>query len=325
MVTIAFYTPQIDIRGSCVALYDYAYYNQTLLGNQSVIIVSKDGKNDVSALLKFQRQFPIFFCILSELDFVLAREKCHLLYVIKYGKNDGIYSKIIPNIIHCVFDMIEPHGEVYVAVSKTLAQKYNRPDDYLPHMVSLVPNNRENLRAKYKIPETAVVIGRHGGQDTFNLDFAKDVIKQVLDLRKDLYFIFVNTPLFHVHPRIIHIPFIVDIDEKNRFISTCDAHLEAGTLGHTFGLSIAEFSIHNKPSIVYDGEVWNRAHLDILGDRCLPFKNAIELKTLLMYFHPTRIEKLGVKSLDWAEAYRDYTPEKVMAKFQKLVEKALEA
>lgn len=310
---IGFYTPQIDVRGSCIAIYDYAKYNQTILQNQSIIIVPEGSENEEPALLKFQQRFPIIFT--SNLEQTLKDEQCDVLYVIKYGKNDNIFSKVVPTIIHCVFDMSEPHGDVYVGVSKSLAIKYNKPNDYLPHMVSLEPSltTQENLRSYLNIPTNAIVIGRHGGQDTFNLKFVMNTISKIVRERNDIYFLFVNTIPFDTHPQIIHIPFISDIDEKNRFISTCDAHLEAGNLGHTFGLSIAEFSVNNKPIIVYDGLVWNRAHLDILGNNALKFETSEELYYILNTFNP---KEYVDQDLNY---YKNYTPIKVIEYFNKII------
>ena len=38
MVKIGFYTEQLDVRGTCVAIYDYAHYNEVLLNNDSFSI-----------------------------------------------------------------------------------------------------------------------------------------------------------------------------------------------------------------------------------------------------------------------------------------------
>ena len=77
--------------------------------------------------------------------------------------------------------MTDPHGDVYAAVSETLAKKFQKTL-FVPHMIGLPPaiDKNDNLRKTLNIPEDATVFGRHGGQDTFNLQFTKDVINNVI-------------------------------------------------------------------------------------------------------------------------------------------------
>ena len=39
---VAFFQPHLCLRGTTVAMYDYAYYNEKLLGNESIIFYDKD-------------------------------------------------------------------------------------------------------------------------------------------------------------------------------------------------------------------------------------------------------------------------------------------
>ena len=48
MRKIAFHSNQLCIRGTEVALFDYAHYNETILGNKSYII--SDANKDLQAL-----------------------------------------------------------------------------------------------------------------------------------------------------------------------------------------------------------------------------------------------------------------------------------
>jgi hypothetical protein len=309
---IAFHTPSIDVRGTCVALYDYANYNELLLNNNSIIITPYLGLNisDNIAINKFKNRFNIYYYnTLDDLEKILKNNNVNILYTIKYGKNDGIYSKNIKTIIHCVFDMTDKHGDIYAGVSKTLANKFNS-NLYVPHMISLQPSNECNLRDILNIPKNAIVYGRHGGMDTFNLKFAYNSIIRTLKDNKNIYFIFINTPCYFAHSHIYYIYQICSEKEKNRFISTCDAYIECGTMGHTFGLSIAEFSIHNKPVIAYNGDdILNKAHIDILGDKGIYYKTEDELYNILTNFIPENYK------FDYSKLYDEYKPEKVMKKF----------
>lgn len=313
MVKIIFHTKQLDVRGTCTALFDYAHYNEVLLGNESYILTKfKNNKNDEISVSKFKKRFKIIYY--SDTDTKEDIQKLlngyDIIYNIKYGDNDGFLFKNIKNVVHYVFIASEPHGDVFAAVSETLAKKYGK-ELYVPHMISLEPSKtKDNLRKDMKIPEDAIVFGRHGGLDTFNLDIAFNAIKRVVNDNKHIYFVFVNTPVFYDHNQIIYCDKIITDDDKNKFISTCDAHLECGDLGHTFGISIGEFSVNNKPIIAYNGWVWNRCHIDILGDKGIYFQTEEQLYNILINFKPEEYKNLDLN------CYKEYNPENVMKKFK---------
>jgi hypothetical protein len=298
---VAFFTPNLNFRGSCVALYNYALYNETLLGNKSIIITDPSQRSPSEDDLAF-KWISNRFQISTRLDTI-----CDIFYCIKYGKNDGVVHPTAKTVVHCVFDMSEPHGDVYAGVSRSLALKF-KSDKFVPHMV-LPPPETGNLRKELGIRETDTVFGRHGGQDTFNLQFAKEIISAIVRYRDDIYFVFLNAPEWDSHPQIIYHGPTTDRVEKQKFINTCDAMIVPETMGHTFGMSVAEFSVSNKPVICYNGPVWNTAHIDILGDKGIYFDNPGDFCRILNTFSTKEIRTD-------LNAYRDYTPEKVMAQFQ---------
>jgi len=314
MLTIAFNTPIIDIRGTCVALYDYAHFNETLLKNRSIVVApeSAKGQSDLIAVDKFTSRFPVYYyCSLEDLERIITEHNVGLFYDIKYGKKTGYIPRNVKVGIHCVFDMTEPHGNVYAGVSKSLAFKFGS-SIYVPHMISLVPDSSQSLRDKLGIPIEAIVFGRYGGMDTFNLQFAIDVMIQVVTAYPNIYFLLGNTPCYYNHPQIKHIDKFVGTFEKNQFISTCNAHIEFGTLGHSFGLNVAEFSVNRKPIIAYTGQVWNTAHLDILGNSGIYFKTPQELYNILTTWTDDKYKDKAIN------AYSEYTPQKIMAIFKSI-------
>lgn len=308
---ILFFIQKIDLRGTCVATYDYAHYHETLLGGQSVILISRNSNHDVDVLYKFLKRFHVLYY--DSLDQIENISKdFDLFYVLKYGKKNEFFCKNIKSAIHCVFDLSEPHGDVYAAVSDTLAKKFGQTK-FVPHMIGLKPSvTGDNLRETLGIPKDAVVFGRHGGKDTFDLAMAiRAIIKSVL-YKSNLHFIFVNTPCFLNHPRVHHINKIVDSDEKNRFIMSCDAMIHAQTLGETFGIAIGEFSVNNKPIVAYKGDVWNDHYKNILKDKALFYLSEHECYNILINFDP-----LEYKDKDM-NCYKEYSPEKVMKKFKEV-------
>jgi hypothetical protein len=309
---IAFYVGTIGVRGTSVALYDYARYNEDILGNKSIVLIERDKlpQNDMVALVKFLNRFDLIPIEKDELQSVLEREGCDVLYAMKYGKKDDIVYHKGKTVVHCVFDMSESHGDVYAGVSKELAEKYGS-SVYVPHMIGIKPINNENLRESLGIPSDAVVFGRYGGPDTFNIDYCWDVIDYLVHNRKDMYFIFINTDQVVKHPQIKYLEKIASDEDKNRYLNTLDAFLECGTLGHSFGLAIGEASTYNKPIICYkSNNLWNTAHLAILGDKALYFTNLQEFFCLLYFFDKKEYEGKDMN------CYRDFSPEKVMEKFK---------
>ena len=101
---IAFHTNQMSVMGTEIAVFDYAYHNQTLLNNESFIISKKRNDNLPSVIEKFKKHFPIFlYNDFSEVEKILDDNKIDVFYVIKSGEYDGIISKGRKTVIHVVF------------------------------------------------------------------------------------------------------------------------------------------------------------------------------------------------------------------------------
>jgi hypothetical protein len=311
MVKVAFWDNRLCERGTTVALFDYAYYNVKLLGNESYIfydINREDNKEDV--INKFKKHF----CVIglngfNEIHMYLEHMGIMFLYNIKYGTNDGKITEHAHTLIHAVFEC-EPHGsdrDVYVSLSSVL-KNYNPSIPIFPHMVNL-PDNFKNMRKELDIPADSMVFGRYGGKGEFDIPFVHNIVYQVALKNPKIYFLFANTNEFCPKlPNIIHIPAVIDLHKKVEFINTCDAMIHARYRGETFGLSIAEFSSKNKPvlcSSIHEGE---DEHLRILGNKAIVY-NENDL-----YFILTNLTRGFIELRDW-NAYRDYTPENVMKIF----------
>jgi hypothetical protein len=304
---IIFHANQLSIRGTEVALYDYAHFNEVFFGNESIIIAPKNAFfNDKQTIFKFSKRFKniIFYDNFSDL-----RPNADLAYFIKSGANDNIYFKNLKSCIHAVFPYdYEPHGNVYATISEWMSLNFKKDIvvPFVPHMINL-PINKKDLRDYLNISKKAIVFGRYGGYDTFDIQFVKDVIKKVLDIRKDIFFIFMCTKQFLKHENVIFLQSSTDVERKIEFINTCDAMLHARNLGETFGLACGEFSICNKPVITYSLSQ-QKAHIDILKEKGIYYKNETELFEIINNF-----EKSSNKN--W-NAYVDYLPDKVMEKFK---------
>lgn len=318
MVKIAFWDNSLCERGTSIALYDYAYYNKHILLNESIILYNltrKDNNNEV--INKFKKEFDVIGVNnFRQVDNILISNKCDILYVIKAGNNEGQISKVVKTVVHCVFNCLEPHGNVYAAISPYI-KGYNSRFHVVPHMINL-PNSDKNMREELGIPKDAIVYGRYGGFNEFDIDYVHKIVNNVAKEKPNIYFLFVNTKKFCEDiNNIIHLDKIIDLDKKVEFINTCDAMLWARNDGETFGLSIAEFSTKNKPIIATPNIKRNPktdlAHFHFLKDKGVWYNESNLYDILTTFITPDNINE--IKSKDW-NAFKEYTPEKVMKKFK---------
>lgn len=309
MITIAFLLLEINVRGTTQASLDYAIGNVNILGNKSILIAPKSNKHDMKTVERLGSILELYFY--DNLESIIVDQNISAIHILKHGQHKNNMTSSIPVFVHCVFDMSNPHGSVYAGVSKTIADKYNS-GLYVPHMIGLKPTvNGINLRNFYNIPTDAIVIGRYGGMDTFNIPWVWDVISNLVNTYTNIWFLFANTPKIVNHSRVVYIPMIRGDSEKNGFINTCDCYLEASTLGHSFGLAIGEFDINDKPILMYNGWVWNNEHHRIMGDRGMYFKTAQELLNTILRFTKNTTGSIY-------DGYKKFTPEKVMPIFKKV-------
>ncbi len=313
---IIFHENQLSYRGTSNAIFDYAFYNQELLGNESVIVYNKENKNNFEpAINKFKSKFKVVgYSQITELENIVDVEKAALFYALKAGHKDGIMVSNCKTAIHSVFKNFEPHGDVYAYVSRWLAEEMTGGKyPYVPHIVKVAETSFD-LRHELGIPKDAIVFGRHGGHNTFDLKFVKSVVKKIARSNKNVYFLFLGTDsfvfktIFTPYKNVIFLPVSIDEIYKVKFINTCDAYLHARKQGESFGIAIGEFSIMNKPTITW-GNSKEKAHLDILGDKALIYHDERDLTTLVENFTPNPLK-------DWDAYSEEFSPKKVMEKFR---------
>jgi len=315
MKKIAFYQPHLDIQGTGVSNYDYAHFNQTLLGNISYMICDKNhpGTHPL-AVKKFQNSMEVIELEGTEnmgaLEGKLDQLEVDAVYIQKCGKkNDGRFVNNKPMLIHVVGCENDPHGHVYAYVSQWLSKEYSdHKHPFVPYMAHL-PQHEESFREELNIPAGATVISRIGGFYSWNIPFVNGVIEQVLSKRDDIYFLFVQTHRFTDHPRVIHMDPFAELTTKRKFINTSDAFLHARLEGESFGMSCAEYSICNKPVITFSGSP-ERNHIFTLGDKGIYFDSGEKLLDILLSFEYD-------PSKDW-NAYKDFAPEQVIQKFKEV-------
>jgi hypothetical protein len=303
--TIGFYLDHFTFRGTNSAVYDYAVYNKKLLGNESIIIFAEENKSGEKESILNQYRSENIVTIpakTTELEGLFKSLKLSALYTI--SRNSGINEsgkqtrpEIIAAqniglkcIVHCVLEMgniSSAKGTSFIGVSNSVA----KGGDVLPHIV-ILPELKTDYRSFLNIPSTAIVYGRHGGCDTFDIPFVKKAIEKIVQVRKDIYFIFageVPNILRDVkpHPQILFISPFYDKYTKRKFINTCDYMIHGGKLGESFGLSCLEFDYCGKGVLTvakefipdeYDKKisVYNTSHLEEVQN-LLVYKDYISL------------------------------------------------
>lgn len=323
-MNIGFFIRHFSERGTEVAIYDYAKYNEEILNNKSYIICfTEETQKKINFPIerysydKFKNRFEIIeIQNINDMKNVIKQYNLLFFYTLTAGCGNDIYQFNNKNIWgncktikHCVFEANYPESDFYIVIHDYLNLKYSTNYLVIPHMINL-PSINENLRDELKIPKDAIVYGRHGGMFTFDLNIAHNAIKEYLNLDKNCYFLFLNTYKFYQHPRIIYLDRNIDLDYKAKFINTCDAMIHARQTGETFSISIGEFSIKNRPIITCP--IGDFAHIKILGDKAIMYTSSEELINIFK-----NIKYIINSREDW-NAYRLYTPEYVMSLFKNI-------
>jgi hypothetical protein len=324
-MNIGFFIRHFFERGTEVAIYDYANYNEEILNNKSYIICfTQEAQKKINfptdrySYDKFDKRFHIIeIDDINDMSSIIKKYNLSFFHTLTYGGANDIYQFNNKNIWgncktikHCVFETNYCESDFYIGIGESLNIKYNTKYPIIPHIVDL-PISNENLRDELKIPKDAIVFGRYGGVDEFNIYTAYNAIQEYINLDKNCYFLFMNTKKFYEHSRIIYLNKNLDLNYKVKFINTCDAMIHARLSGETFGLSIAEFSIKNKPIITCNcGDL---EHIKILGDKAIIYNSSEELINIFK-----NIKSIKDSRTDW-NAYKLYSPEYIMNLFKKYI------
>jgi len=303
MKKILFFDPNLNERGTSIATYDYAHFNETILGNKSIIVSLN--KAELKSYEKFNNRFETHI-IESFSD--IQKIQCDYFYSLKFGFNDGNLHPDAKNLVHVVFPSYDPHGDVYAYISKWLAESHGPNQLYVPHMVNL-PIVNEDFKKFFNI-KNQLVVGWYGGNN-FEIPFARKAVIDIANKRKDIIFLFMNQDPFCDIENIIFISGTTDQEQKVAFINTCDVMIHARERGETFGLAIAEFSTKNKPIITYSLSS-ERNHIDILQDKGIYYSNYNELYNIL-----DNITYNDIIRKEW-NCYQEFTPEKVIQQFNQI-------
>lgn len=322
---LLFKSNQLSERGTEVAIFDYALFAEKYFQVESHFVFKK--VTSASTLDKFEAHFPGRIWFPAE----TASEEARSAFVLQVAADigpDAFYSieagdtlsEMIPNttnLVHAVFSCNFKHGDKYVAISDFVHRSGGQCQGIVPHMVWLPDEPVESLRQELGIAEEALVLGWYGGHDAWDDNITPLVLEVAAQRRDNVYFLFQNFKdesqlRLAENPNILSLPRDSNLIKKKRFILTCDAFLHTRTLGETFGLAVAEFSILQRPVITYRHPL-HRFHLEILQDDCYTYGSTSELRGTL-----ASLNKTNLMARDFATHYKRFSPRKVMDTFNEI-------
>jgi len=321
---VAFYSPHLSLGGTEITMYDFADHNEKILKNESIIIYNQNHPlTHPSVIEKFNNRFGNVYALKGPdynwgwkseitvplIDDVIEKEGCDGLYMQKFGHNDGVVSKKCKTYILCAAPVCEPHGDVYAYVSEWLSKEATQGKyPAVPSMITPLPRVRADFREELRIPPTALVFGRHGGDYGWDIPWANEVVKEVVK-KHNIYFLFQNTPIPFEHEKIKHINPTGDLEVKAKFINSCNAMIHCRLIGESFGCACGEFSTFNKRIITFSLSK-DRNHINLLGEKGIYYSSPQEMYEAIINFE-YEPEK------DW-NGYKKYNPPKTMEVFNKV-------
>lgn len=122
MVKIAFWKSNLSTDSETQVIYDYAYYNESILGNESIILYNKhDVDNNQEIIQKFCDKFsPNKIHYVNhwlEVDPFLVKHNVDIIYMVKSGYRDNYISFYKKTVVHCTDHIYQCHGDIYLPIS----------------------------------------------------------------------------------------------------------------------------------------------------------------------------------------------------------------
>ena len=314
---IAFYIDEMNLRGIANSTYQYAFYNEKILKNKSVIFYNKKNyRNKNIVVNKFKKKFKTFGVNNFEnIDSFKEKLNIDYIYTQKSGNKDLWISKKIKTLVHYVYphNLSHIHGHKYICVSEWLSKNFtNRKIPFLQYIIK-INNSKKDLKKKLNIKKKQIVFGCHGGSSSFDLEFVKDALKEIVREREDIIFLFLNIDKFFSHPQIKFLKGTADDIYKKKFLNTCDAMIYGRSLGESFGLACGEFAIEGKKIISYKFNR-HRSHIDSLPNE-MKYEYSSK-KNLIQILKKFKKKNINIKKNK--NKYMETSPEKVMKKFKKV-------
>lgn len=329
-----FYSNQLGLRGTEIALFDYAHYFEALTCGEAHIgsrvgAPEMEGKPKFDSRFGYERVHLIGSKDFASIDDIVDKHSIDVVYTLQAG-NDPPWRppRNASLLMHGVFwehDMLGNRGQQPGRRLAVISESVEHSPDVpvVPHMVNMDPCDDDvpGMRPTFQIAQDARVFCRHGGFETFSdLELSwvwPEVCSHARAYPED-YFLLMNTNPGECSGKlsnVIHLPGSPNMTRKRSFLNTCNACLHARRHGESFGLAVAECSMSGLPVITHaHPSPGGDNHLRILGPHALPYHDADSLASLLrtfdVAFHGSTAQKFLYQHL-----YDAYSPGKVMQIF----------
>ncbi len=311
-MNIAFYIDEMNYRGVANSTYQFAFQNQKILKNKSIIFYNKKNyRNQKEVINKFRKKFKLIGIYnFKEIENYGKKQFIDYIYVQKSGEKNDWTSKKIKTLIHGVYPqkLNQIHGHKFAYISEWLSKNFSNNKIAFVPLITEVTKNKNNLKKQLRISKNKIVFGCYGGESSFDLKFVQSAILEIVKKRKDIVFIFLNIKKFHNHKQIKFLKGTLNEDYKKKFINTCDAMIYGRSLGESFGLSIGEFAIENKRIISYKFNRHRAHRFNIPTNQFIEYSSYNSLMKIIFNFKK--------KSFKARNKYKDYSKKKVIINFQ---------
>lgn len=294
MTNIAFFNHTLCYRGTSKAIYNYMLALNTSFSDIKLfyIFLKNDSGNRLGFALHLLQLGVELIPISSYEDLKTIGYSFDFLYHVTSAEPSQLtwlkHSRCRSTFIHQVgYQPPDYSSSDHFAYTSYWQSFYftNGSAPVLPYIVN--PPSRDSIpsalsaRERFGIPNDALVLGRHGGADTWNLPFASAVVNKAVSERPDLWFIFVGTPRFTSHERVLFLNSITSMQELEYFFSASDSMIHSRWEGETFGMACAEFLIRGKPIITWS-ESREQNHLFLAGRSAITYNNPSDLYRLFL-------------------------------------------
>ena len=317
---IAFSNMCSDRLNSSITLYNLAHYNETLLGNESIVILAKDSSADPDIIGRMKNRFTVFECEqdVHQTDAIILTQSIDALFLIK-DTADEFFSNIVPNLVYMgCLDKPKHTNSIFAFTNNWLSEvcetRYNQTIPYLPVMIDfnhIEGNNKQDLG----IPDDAFIFGYVGDEDSFDIPWINESIKNSLNNRDNLYCLLMNVKKEYTtleeHPRLRFLPGTSNQDDIVKFIKTCDAMINCSQQGEKFDINYGRFSNLNKPIVGFT-DVDAKGPINVLGNKFIGYKDGGQLQNIL-----TTLNHKMINSTQW-DLYKEHTPELVINRFKEI-------